>query len=384
MVLFVDSASAMLESVAFLRDHDLVALDTETDAFFAYRPKICLLQFSAGDRDFVIDPLAGLDLDPIGALIGHPEREVVLHAAENDVILMHHQYGWRIANLFDTQVASFVLGLKPYSLAGILEARFDVKLDKSQQRSDWRQRPLLEKQLAYAAEDTSHLPALAADLRLRAEEAGRVAEIRYECGRIARREWEPEPFDPEGFRRLSGARDLRGTAERLLKDLYLLRHKAADKRDRAPYRIISDAALVALARNPGKEPPRGVPPAFWRRYGSKVLRLAEDAKRGSPLPPPKRKRGSTGEKIAPAVKGRYERLRRWRGRAAEERGVEPFVVARNELLMRIATAAPATLDELGKVVEPFRADEYGEAILSAMLDSGATASDNKSDNKGDF
>ena len=42
-------------------------------------------------------------------------------AAENDVIQLQHEFGWRIGHLFDTQIASFVLGTPPYSLAGVLE-----------------------------------------------------------------------------------------------------------------------------------------------------------------------------------------------------------------------------------------------------------------------
>ncbi|MFI5402457.1 MAG: ribonuclease D, partial [Planctomycetota bacterium] len=235
MAELVDSPAALDRALAVLREEPALALDTETDAFFAYRGKICLLQVSAPGRDFLVDPLQGLDLAPFGALLADPKREVVLHAAENDVILLKHQFGWRVAKLFDTQVACFVLGWKPYSLAGILEARFQVVLDKSQQRSDWRQRPLSQEQLAYAAEDTCHLLELARELKEGASGAGRTEEIEFECARIAAREWTPEPFDPEGFRRIS--RELRGVPQRILRDLFLFRESEAEKRDRAPYRI---------------------------------------------------------------------------------------------------------------------------------------------------
>ncbi len=69
------------------------------------------------------------------------------------------------------------------------------------------------------------------------------------------------------------------------------------------------------------------------------------------------------------VKQRYEQLRRWRTKAAEERGVESFVVARNELLMKIAAKECRTLEEIGALLEPFRFREYGEAILAAVRES---------------
>ena len=367
MAELVDSPAALERAVATLRDQPAIALDTETDAFFAYRGKICLLQVSVRGHDFLVDPLQGLDLAPFGALLQDPAREVVLHAAENDVILMQHQFGWRIAHLFDTQVACFVLGWKPYSLAGILEARFGVVLDKSQQRSDWRQRPLSEEQLAYAAEDTCHLLELARELKEGASGAGRIEEIEFECARIAAREWTPEPFDPEGFRRID--KELRGVPQRILRDLFLFREREAEKRDRAPYRVAPDSALLALATTQGGNPPRGVPVPFWQRYGKEIRRIIDEARRAGPLPPRPPPPRPEGGPLPPAARERFERLRRWRGAAAEKRGVETFVVAKNDLLLKVALAGATTLGELKEHLEPFRLKEYGEAMLAAMLDS---------------
>lgn len=374
----IDTQPELDDAVAALRKERALALDTETDSFFAYRARICLIQISVPGRDLLVDPLAELDLSGLGALLADPGRRVVLHAAENDVILMQHEYGWRIADLFDTQVAAFVLGVKPYSLAGILEARFGVKLDKGQQRSDWARRPLAEKQLAYATDDTHYLLDLANDLALRAEEVGRMDEIEFECRRIAEREWEPVPFDPEAFRKMAGAKELDAVGLRILRDLYLLRNAESERRNWAPFRIAGDAVLVKIARKRLTEPEKGVPQSFWRRYGRRVVDIVRRAPSQGPLPRPARKPRRGGEPAPPAVKRRYERLRRWRSRAAEERGVEPFVVARNELLMQVASEGPKNLDELRPLLEPFRFREYGEAMLTVMLASASGRPDNAS------
>jgi len=353
--------------LARLADAPAIALDTETDSYFAYHPRICLVQLSVPGADYLVDPLADLELGPLGRLLAEPSRETVLHAAENDVILMQHQLDWRIGRLFDTQVACFVLGLKPYSLAGVLESRFGVRLDKSQQRSDWSRRPLAEAQVAYAAEDTHYLLDLAADLHQRAQEAGRTEEIEYECRRIAAREWTPEPFDPEGFRRLGGARELDGVGLRILRELYLLRHREAERRNRAPYRIAGDSALVLIARERATALRKGVPPAFWRRFGDRIVKIVRAAPERGPLPRAPRRARTASTPPSPEAKRRFEALRRWRAEAAEARGVESFVVARNELLMQVAQSGARTLAELEPLLEPFRFREYGEAILAALL-----------------
>ena len=362
----IDQQPALDDALALLRDHRAIAVDTESNSFFAYKPRVCLLQVSVPGTDMLIDPLAEIDLSGLGGILGDPERMVVLHAAENDVIALNHEFGWRIPGLFDTQVASFVLGLKPYSLAGILEARFDVKLDKSEQRSDWARRPLTEKQLAYAADDTHYLLELADELRAKAEEAGRAGEIAWECRRIAEREWEPEPFDPEDFRRIKGARDLDATGLRILRDLYLMRNSEAERRDIAAFRIAGDSTLSLIARERATSERKGIPKNFWHRYGRRVVGIVKAAKENrKPLPPPRRK-SNRGTPTPPEVKKVYEALRRWRSKAAEERGVEPWVVARNELLSRIAHARPRTASGLKEHMAPFRFDEYGAAMLAVL------------------
>ena len=367
----IDTPAALEQATELLAQHSVIACDTESDSFFAYRPRVCLIQFTVQNadgtvEDLLLDPLAEFDLGPLGAVLGDPQRTLIFHAAENDVIQLSHELGWRMGHLFDTQIASFVLGEPPYSLAGVLESRFEVKLDKSQQRSDWSRRPLSNEQLAYASEDTHYLIDLHELLRDKAEAAGRMEEIEAECARIAAREWKPEPFDPEGFWRMKASRNMDPWGLRILRGLYLLRHEEADKRNRAPYRVANDSVLVTIAQERATRPGRGIPERFWGRYGKRVAGIVRATKDQPPIkkPRPERTRAAPD---TPETKERYEKLRAWRRGAAEERVVETWVVARNELLLRIARAAPGTSDAMSELLEPFRDREYGEAMLAALL-----------------
>ena len=126
---YIDTPASLSSTLDALRPHRVIACDTESDAYFAYNPKVCLIQISVPGQDFLVDALADIDFASLGALLGEADRTVIFHAAENDVIQLYHQFDWRMPGLFDTQVACFVLGLPPYSLAGVLEARFEVKLE---------------------------------------------------------------------------------------------------------------------------------------------------------------------------------------------------------------------------------------------------------------
>src|SRR5205809_6128205 len=77
----------LLEKIARV---DRVAVDTEADSLHCYREKLCLLQISLPvrdrTRDYIVDPLADLDLAPLCAVLS--QKEIVLHGADYDLRLL--------------------------------------------------------------------------------------------------------------------------------------------------------------------------------------------------------------------------------------------------------------------------------------------------------
>ncbi|MCP3915425.1 MAG: ribonuclease D, partial [bacterium] len=178
-----------------LEKQDEIAVDTEADSFYSYREKVCLIQVTVEDRDYLVDPLAGLDLTPFGDVIADPSKTKVFHDAEYDVLIMKRVLGWSFAGLFDTRVAAAVIGMEAPGLASVLEDRFGVELDKSMQRSNWAKRPLEERQIQYARLDTHYLLPLMADLRRLLEERGRSMIVEAECRRLEQLEPAPITFN---------------------------------------------------------------------------------------------------------------------------------------------------------------------------------------------
>ncbi|PJF33598.1 MAG: 3'-5' exonuclease, partial [Candidatus Thermofonsia Clade 1 bacterium] len=111
---------------------------------------VCLIQLSTRSADYIIDPLSLSDLAPLGTLFAAPHIEKVLHAAENDIMVLRRDFGICFANIFDTAMAARILGRKALGLAAMLEEFFDVRLDKRFQRANWAVRPLPAEQLDYA------------------------------------------------------------------------------------------------------------------------------------------------------------------------------------------------------------------------------------------
>ena len=105
--LLVYTPKALRQMITQLRKRVHFALDTESDSLYRYYPKICLIQLSlpVADQsgaaetgnplavvDYLIDPLAKLDLAPFGALLADPKRVKVFHDAEYDVLLLKRTF----------------------------------------------------------------------------------------------------------------------------------------------------------------------------------------------------------------------------------------------------------------------------------------------------
>ena len=272
--LLVADPGSLRRLVEALGADPVTALDTESNSFHVYRERVCLLQLSTPTADYVVDPLA-VDVRPLGEVLCDG-REVVLHGADYDVRCLRREYGWRFPRLFDTMAAARRLGHPGLGLSAVVEAHFGVKLSKVFQRSDWGHRPLTPEQLAYAALDTHYLLPLHARLVTDLVSRGALEVARKEFAHIAAVEPRERVFDPEGYRRIKGSRDLDPAGSRVLRALYLAREERARTFDRPPFKVLGDQTLLELARTRPRtaaalQGVNGVTPSVMRRMGETIL-----------------------------------------------------------------------------------------------------------------
>ena len=134
----MDDPGAIGAVIDSLAAHDSLAFDLEADSFYRYWEKVCLIQLSTPDEDFLIDVLSVGMPEPLHALLEDRSRTWVLHGADFDVLSLKRDYGLVFGNLFDTMIAARFLGEPSVGLAAMLKAELDVEVSKSEQRSDWR------------------------------------------------------------------------------------------------------------------------------------------------------------------------------------------------------------------------------------------------------
>lgn len=160
VVEYISDKNALEHCLHYLSSSSQLALDLEFDSNrYAYGFTICLIQVCTADRCFIIDPLAAINLEKFFKVLENPEILKILHAHGEDLRLLQ-SLGCKPANLFDTDIAAKLLNYEKTSLAAMLETVLGITLDKSQQKKNWLERPLLPAQLIYASNDVIHLAEL--------------------------------------------------------------------------------------------------------------------------------------------------------------------------------------------------------------------------------
>ncbi|HMN30427.1 MAG TPA: ribonuclease D, partial [Caldilineaceae bacterium] len=241
-----------------LSRQSIIALDTESDSLFRYYPKVCLIQITSfADPlvpdprqvvDYLVDPLRCPEVKLLELILADPAIEKIIHAAENDMVTLQRSYGFTFQNIFDTQLAAWILGWPRVGLAAILEEQFGVISDKRMQRTDWGKRPLTPQQIAYAQMDTHYLPALQQVLVAELQARGRWEEAREAFSQLSRLRPDSRNDATRSFWQMKGVRDLPTSLLGPLAALWSWREAEAQRKDLPPFKILNDDVLIALAQ----------------------------------------------------------------------------------------------------------------------------------------
>ncbi|HEU5468573.1 MAG TPA: ribonuclease D [Steroidobacteraceae bacterium] len=224
-----------------------LALDTEFVRERTYYPRLCLVQVAAAGDILLVDAIAIPDGGALVPLLADPARPKLLHAARQDIEAMLPVTGTPLAPVFDTQQAAALLGFPAQvGYAELARQLLGIELAKGHARTDWSRRPLSREQLAYAADDVRHLPALADALESRLAAAGRRAWLAEESAALADISlYRVEPA--EAWRRLKCLERLDAPAFAAARALAEWRERRAMARDLPRGWILPDAAICELA-----------------------------------------------------------------------------------------------------------------------------------------
>ncbi len=152
---YIDTDEQLTPLLEALVGVELVPFDLEADSMYCYRSKICLLQLTIRNKNYVVDPLGQITIQRlVDSLKG---KTLIAHGSDYDLRMMRDHWGFSPTKVFDTMLAACYLGDKHFGLGAVIHKHFNVVLDKTNQKAQWSQRPLPQGLVEYAALDTFYL-----------------------------------------------------------------------------------------------------------------------------------------------------------------------------------------------------------------------------------
>lgn len=319
---WIADPAGMAEVAAACAAAEWIALDTESNSMHAYKERCCLVQLNAAGRMFVLDPIA-LGKDAFAAIrapLEDPAKTVWLHGGEYDCAVMRRDFAIQLRGVFDSQQAASMLGWEKTGYGSVVERLLGIKLAKDFAQYDWALRPIDAGALDYAIDDVRHLPTAAAQLRALVAEADLSDEVAIANRAVEDAEW-GGGFDPGGFWRVKGARELPRPCMPVLAALWTWRDGVAREIDKPPGRVINNETLLALVRKPvvtfQQLKHAGLKGWLLSSHGESLLACLKDANSHPPVVPPPVKH----REVEPIEEEREKRLKDWRRIEAERRKV---------------------------------------------------------------
>lgn len=265
------------ELVAYLASctGDFRAMDTEADSLHCYHEKLCLLQFTDGEKHALIDPLAIDDMSPLTDLL--ESTPMWMHGADYDIVLMRRDLNVVPPIIWDTQIAARLLGAKRFGYANLVDLYLGVELSKASQKADWSKRPLTPKMEEYAINDVLYLKPMVEILLAGLHEKGRYDWFVESCAH-ARAKVLERPQSKEDPWRIQGCGKLQAKGLLFLRALWYWRDNEASQWDKPTFMVCGNKQLLSWVADllAGNEPvlPKHFRPSRRKRF----LEATEEAR----------------------------------------------------------------------------------------------------------
>lgn len=339
----IDTDEKLAGFLPGLRQAKWVALDTEADSLHAYPEKLCLIQITIEGRDELLDPLAGMNLDPVlGTLKDH---ELLMHGADYDLRLLRKSLNFVPQQIFDTMLASRLLGIREFGLNNLVWRFLNVKLEKGPQKANWARRPLTERMAEYARNDARYLKPMSDILRDQLMQKGRLEWHREMCQTLIKDCAQMRAANPDSVWRVKGSHHLQPAALGVLRELWHWREHEAVKSNRPPFFILPPETMVHLASAASASGvvEEGLPRHLTPRRREGIIKAVKKGLGAEKLPAVLR---SSPYRQSESEKRRMHDLERRRDRVAAELGIDSTLIASRAMLVLLAKDWEAYKGEL--------------------------------------
>jgi len=230
-----------------LRDSGLVAFDTEFVSEHTYRPELGLLQFTAAEECIAVDPYAVGDLTPWWEIMADEETTVLVHGGQAEIRFCLTGFGSPPRKLIDVQLAEGFRSVSyPLAYHSLVSRVLGKRIRGSETRTDWRKRPLSNRQLHYALEDVRYLPEIWQRQKDSLQQLGRLEWFTEEAEQMIADIVADETQD--AWRKLSKVPQMTRRELAVLQELAEWRRQEAQRRNRPLRHVLRDDLVIELAK----------------------------------------------------------------------------------------------------------------------------------------
>ncbi|MBD5780790.1 HRDC domain-containing protein [Pelagicoccus sp. NFK12] len=337
--IYVDKQIDLEKLCDHLAGETEVALDSEADNLHHFETKLCLLQLRFDKTIYLLDVTADLDLERFWKILSG--LHLIMHGSDFDLRLFEEFCQFEANSLFDSMLASQLLGIKRIGLAALLEENFGVKIPKDSQKSDWSQRPLTPKMLKYAATDVLYLHELRDKLMARIRELGRESWLEQRCNNQIRIAKSGFPRNDENSWRISRSDRLDERGQAAVYELWHWRQNLAKRLDRPPFKVLGNDYIIALAEGVSEGNWEfvfeGLPQGIQRRarQGLKDA-LKQGASRDVETLPQRPPRPERRAPLSQQELDRQDTVKAFRDKLSKELAIDPTLIATRSQVAQVA------------------------------------------------
>ena len=367
--MYISTRKKLNTLIKQLRGTPVLAVDTEFIRENHYYPQLEIIQIATSEIEAIIDFRAVKTLKPFSEILSDPATVKLFHAAEQDLEIFVHLTGSVPMPLFDTQVASAMVGLgAQVGYARLVETLLHISLDKSETMTDWSRRPLSRSQINYALADVRYLLPIYEILQAKLTQMGRRDWLEEEWAAMADPDSYLRTHPRKAYRRIKGANGLKSYQLAVLRELAEWREKEAIRRNRLVGRVVGDHVLLEIARRQphclkSLQETRGLHRREIERNGEMILAAIKRGKALRRHEWPVFPQGTNP--LTPQEESLVALMQSWLRARADEIRIAPNYLSTTSQLKTLVTASPSKRHRL-PVLRGWRRRLIGEDLLAII------------------
>jgi ribonuclease D len=326
-----------------------------------------LIQITADKKNYIIDPLSINDISPLGSAFESNDSLKIFHSASDDIKALKRDFHFKFNNIADTMISSRLLGMEHNSLHYVVDYYFKITLSKTEQKSNWENRPLQKQQLIYASLDTAFLESLWDKMYSELEQRLLFEEARSEFEKISKEDFHQKEGDGFHLEKFPNILTFTPIQRRFVFEILKFREEKAKKLNRAPFRLMNNEAISELVLK--KEFKEDVYlNVFGKKDGLEIFKILEE--NGNKGIEKDELEAKPFESLNDEQYKKFKRLRKWREVLNKTRKMDQTLLPSNRQLCLLATNEVHELDDIRKLdlFSEWKVSHYGPSIIACLED----------------